>query len=242
MCSLAVSAKCRPAGGCFQSDVRTVLASPPPRPGPPVCCPPWRPLESLWAASPLCAPAWGQTQRVCPPGLAGAWHRRSWAATWRTALCSPEALRTRAEPLCGPGRNAQQLEWAAALRLPEPGGTSQGTERLPRVRPAGGRSSPFGTCGAFRGHAGGRGGWPPSTLGCGPHAACLRPWRPARLLPGVPVPGQPQLSPSDLTGPQRPHLPSREGQGRMASTRRRAGLSALHPSALESPESASVTT
>lgn len=45
--------------------------------------------------------------------------------------------------------------------------------------------------------------------------------------------GQPQLSPSDLTGPQRPHLPFQEGQGRMASTRLGAGLSALHPSALE---------
>lgn len=198
---LAVSTACS-VGGCFWSDARTAVRFsflPPARSS--------QHTSSLGSISPENWIPGPDSQRVCAPGPG----RGAGTGTFECHVenrplrpAGPEdegkaepSRRTREHTAAGAG--------GKALRLPEPAGPSQRgrSERLPRVRSvAGWEQSPFrhlwSLQRACRGqvrvaavHSG----------GCGPHAACLRPWRPARLLPGVPLPGR---APAE---PLRPHLP-----------------------------------
>ena len=159
---LAVSAACS-VGGCFWSDARTVVRF--------SILPPARSSQHTsslaapgipWAASPQKTGYLSPTPRQSVlPGLAGAQALGVLSAVWRTALCGREALRMRGKlsPPRGPG-NTQRLERAGrrsgclSQRDPHRGDGSSASPAS-GLRLAG-SSLPFGTCGAFRGHAGGR--------------------------------------------------------------------------------------
>lgn len=230
-------------GICFRSDVRTVVCFSflPPSPVLPahvLLGGPWNHLGSFtpenWVPGP-------DSQRVCPPGPGsgvgtGSVKRRLENHPLRPGGPEDEG---EAESLPADPGNTQQLE-RAGRRL----------GFLSRWDPRKGAGAPplspvFGWPGAVSLSApvGSSEGVP----GAGEGGHCpLRGMRAPRRLPQALATwpgcsraclflGALQLSPSDLTGPQRPHLPLREAQGHMAPTWCWAGLSAVHPSALGPP-------
>lgn len=153
-------------------------------------------------------------------------------------LGGPEDERE-AEPLPADPGNTQQLA-RAGRRL---GFLSRWDPRkgagVPPLSPVfgwPGAVSLLAPVGSSEGEPGAGEGGHVSTPGdAGPMPPASGPGNLARLLPARLFLGELQLSPSDLTGPQHPHPPLQEGQGRVAPTRCWAGLLAFHPSALGPP-------